>query len=233
MRSFDDAWSALASGVRLGRGSFVRRGGARRVPERLLELWEFEACPFCRKVREGLSELDLEYVSHPCARGSNNRERTPPSGDGKRSYPHLFDPNTGASMRESEDILDYLHATYGAGRPAIRRRIAPLDTAGSTLASVIRPLGGVARPGARDRVQPAELLVLYQFEGCPYCRKVRERLASLNLDAWIKNVAKGSPRRAEVVRHGRMKVPFLIDPNTGAALYESDAICAYLEAQYG
>ncbi len=29
-----------------------------------------------------------------------------------------------------------------------------------------------------------------------------------------------------------MQVPYLIDPNTDRALYESDDIVAYLEAQY-
>ena len=29
-----------------------------------------------------------------------------------------------------------------------------------------------------------------------------------------------------------MQVPYLVDPNTGQALYESDAIVAYLEAEY-
>lgn len=49
MSLLDDTWSRLASVVRLGRGTHVLRGGARRQPEKLLELWEFEACPYCRK----------------------------------------------------------------------------------------------------------------------------------------------------------------------------------------
>jgi glutathione S-transferase len=35
-----------------------------------------------------------------------------------------------------------------------------------------------------------------------------------------------------VERGGKMQVPFLVDPNTDSAMYESDDIVAYLEAQY-
>jgi glutathione S-transferase len=45
---------------------------------------------------------------------------------------------------------------------------------------------------------------------------------------------KGSPRRAELrERGGKVQVPFLVDPNTGRELYESDDIVAYLEKEYG
>ncbi len=48
------------------------------------------------------------------------------------------------------------------------------------------------------------------------------------------NVGKKSGRRAELVaRGGKMMVPYLIDPNTGTEMYESDDIVAYLESTYG
>ncbi len=56
----------------------------------------------------------------------------------------------------------------------------------------------------------------------------------LNLDYLVKNVAKGSARRAELRSEGgRMMVPFLNDPNTSTRMYESDDICAYLIREYG
>lgn len=231
MYSIDDAWSGAVSVLRLGRGRRVRQSA--KAPAQLLELYEFEACPFCRKVREALSELDLEYVCRPVARGSNNRDRTP-SYRGRKSYPHLVDPNTGVSMKESEDIVDYLYATYGSRpRPRHQRPLAGLDTLGSLVASAVRPRGRVARASVRRREQPPELLVLYQFEGCPFCRRVREKLQELNLDHHVKNAAKGSPRRTELRDIGKVQVPYLIDPNTGRAMYESEAIRDYLEERYG
>ncbi|MDP3212559.1 MAG: glutathione S-transferase N-terminal domain-containing protein, partial [Deltaproteobacteria bacterium] len=52
--------------------------------------------------------------------------------------------------------------------------------------------------------------------------------------AVLHNVAKGSPKRAAFeAMSGRMMVPYLIDPNTGASMFESAAIVAYLRETYG
>jgi glutathione S-transferase len=46
-------------------------------------------------------------------------------------------------------------------------------------------------------------------------------------------VARNSPGRAAFVeRSGRMQVPWLADPNTGAQLFESADIADYLERTY-
>ena len=37
-------------------------------PAKPLELYEYEACPFCRKVREALSMLDIDVIVYPCPR---------------------------------------------------------------------------------------------------------------------------------------------------------------------
>ncbi|WP_417500993.1 glutathione S-transferase N-terminal domain-containing protein [Marinobacter sp.] len=39
--------------------------------------------------------------------------------------------------------------------------------------------------------QPEQPLVLYDMEGCPYCRRVREALTALNLDVQIRPCPKG------------------------------------------
>ncbi|MHC5059284.1 MAG: glutathione S-transferase N-terminal domain-containing protein, partial [Planctomycetota bacterium] len=67
-------------------------------PERPLELYEFEACPFCRKVREALSILDLNAMIYPCPKkGPRFREEVKRRG-GKYLFPYLVDPNTGEAM---------------------------------------------------------------------------------------------------------------------------------------
>ena len=35
---------------------------------KLLALYEYEACPFCAKVREALTVLDLDYLAYPTPR---------------------------------------------------------------------------------------------------------------------------------------------------------------------
>src|SRR5947209_18791794 len=110
----NDVGSFAATIVRLGRGLGSVVAAERRAPGRLLELWDFEACPYCRKVREVLSELDLDYVAHPVPRGGARRAALVARG-GKMQAPYLADPNTGAAMYESDDIVAYLHSRYGGG----------------------------------------------------------------------------------------------------------------------
>jgi len=109
----------------------------------------------------------------------------------------------------------------------------PLDVATSLAATLLRVGAGLNVDGARR--QPARLLELYEFEGCPYCRKVREALSILDLDALVYPCPKGGPRHRERVRArgGRLQFPWLVDPNTGTALYESDDIVRYLFTTYG
>lgn len=228
----NDLHSLSVSVARLGRG--VVALSPAREPALPLELFQFEICPYCRKVREALSELDLDYVSRSAARGTSAREEVVARG-GKARFPYLFDPNTGVEMYESEDIVDYLHATYGAGpRARWRRLLSPLDNANSAFASGLRLRSRKVRPGLAGRPQPGRRLELWNFEGSPYCRKVREALDELGLDVLVHNVAKRGRRRSQLVAlGGKMQVPYLVDPNTGVSLYESDDIVAYLHRIYG
>ena len=66
-RALDLATSFAATLARCAAGLRIGALGSR--PERLLELYEFEACPYCRKVREALSVLDLGALIHPCPKG--------------------------------------------------------------------------------------------------------------------------------------------------------------------
>ena len=67
----------------------------------------------------------------------------------------------------------------------------------------------------------------------PFCRIVRERLSTLELPYRLYNVAAGSERRGPLrERSGRVQVPYLVDPNTGAELFESAEIVAYLTRTY-
>lgn len=223
IRAVDTASSLAVSVIRGGRGMYASAVAPAAQP---LELYEYEACPYCRKVREVLSELDLEYVSRASAKGSAKRADLE-----KAQFPYLVDPNTGTRLYESERIIDYLMQTYGSGRSDVSRWLSPLNTAGAAVASATRLRGRrVKRPRV---VQPTKMLVLYNYEASPYCRKVREVLCELDLDAHIKNVARKSERRPELIEQGgKMQVPYLIDPNTGVAMYESAEIIEYLRSTY-
>jgi glutathione S-transferase len=225
-RALDVATSYLASGFRLGLGLFAV--GSRARPDKPLELYEFEACPFCRKVREGLTALDIDATIYPCPRGSRFRDVVIERG-GKAMFPFLVDPNTGRTMYESDGILRYLAETYGGSVP-LALSLGPFTTLTSSLASAARPARGRR---ARPAKAPAELLELWSFESSPYCRIAREALCELTLPYRLHNVGKGSTARPEfTAMSGRMMVPYLSDPNTGAAMFESAEIVAYLEKTY-
>jgi len=108
-----------------------------------------------------------------------------------------------------------------------------VDFASSTAATLAR-LGSGAFVGHLGK-RPPKVLELYEREGCPFSRKVREALSILDLDAVIHPCPEGGTRfRASVEeRLGRFAIPLLIDPNAGVELTESDAIVRHLFASYG
>ena len=227
-RTLDVVTSTLVSGLTAAQGYYVFHHA--RQPEQMLELYEFEACPFCRKVREGLSALDLDAKIYPCPpNGTRYRPEAIALG-GQKQFPLLVDPNTNRRLYESEQILRYLATTYGDGRLPLALRLGPLSTLRSAA-------GGIARP-SRFRATPSKApkaaLELWSFEASPFCRIVRESLSRLELPYVLHNVAKKSQKRdAFVAKSGKMMVPFLVDPNTDTAMFESADIVRYLERTYG
>jgi glutathione S-transferase len=225
---WDVATSLFATLTRAASGAWVGELGDR--PERPLELYEFEACPYCRKVREALSILDLETTVYPCPRGGPRFRIYAIERGGKSQFPYLVDPNTGAALYESDDIVHYLFTRYGNGRVPLLFGAGFLTDANLAAAGIWRGLRGISYWPAR---QPEQLLELWGYEASPYTRIVREVLCSLELAYRLHSVARGSPRRPGFVeRSGRMQVPYLIDPNTGKEMFESGDIVEYLEAEY-
>jgi len=91
-------------------GAFYSRPS--RAPKKPLQLWAYEASPFCAPVRETLSELELSYVLQPCARGSPRRTQLMHRTGGTFQVPYLEDPNTGIALFESAAIIKYLRYRY-------------------------------------------------------------------------------------------------------------------------
>lgn len=78
-------------------------------------------------------------------------------------------------------------------------------------------------------------LLLYELPGCPYCRRVKETLAELDLEYESKTVPSEHSKRTEVEAvSGQTAVPVLVDhSNDVEGMPESDEIIAYLEDTYG
>ena len=174
--------------------------------------------------------MDLDVKIYPCPKsGPRYREAIKQRG-GKYQFPYFIDPNTGAEMYESDAINDYLFEHYGSGA-------VPFMLSSGLLTTLTVSLASLTRPGCGSFYQrstpPQESLELYSYEGSPFCRLVRETLSELEIPYLLHNVAQGSPRRAAFVAlSGKMQVPYLIDPNTHTAMFESADIVAYLKRTY-
>ncbi|KZX62173.1 glutathione S-transferase [Alcanivorax sp. HI0033] len=242
--------SLAASALQQGRG--IASKGHRKNPQEPLELYDMEGCPFCRLVREALTDLDLDVLIFPCPKGGERYRPLVERLGGRQQFPYLMDPNTGAALYESADIIDYLYREYG-GRPAPRRwLVRSLRTAAAVSASLPRASRGLH---ALDSKTPEQALELYSFEASPFARLVRERLTELQLPYLLRQCGRDqwqdwvlppmrrrllsdySPRQrnriALMERAGRIAVPYLVDPNTGTELFESADILDYLDQTYG
>jgi glutathione S-transferase len=78
-------------------------------------------------------------------------------------------------------------------------------------------------------------LTLYELPGCPYCAKVKTKLADLGLEYESIEVPRSHDQRTEVEEvSGQTGVPVLVDPDHGVeGMPESDDIVAYLDRTYG
>lgn len=249
--AFEVANSLAATLAEVGHGVKIR--GKSRQPEEMLELYDMENCPYCRVVRQTLTELDLDVMIYPCPKGGVRYRPLVERLAGKQQFPYLYDPNTDASLYESADIIAYLYETYSRDDAPSYLSIKALMTAPSFAASALRRTQGLR---ARHSEPPSKPLELYSFETSPYSRLVRERLCELEIPYVVRNCGRNLPvewlvlpalrerfapdykpvqrnRKALMKRTGRVQVPYLVDPNSGAEMYESAKILSYLERTYG
>ncbi|KDP45650.1 hypothetical protein JCGZ_17257 [Jatropha curcas] len=197
-----------------------------------LQLYEFEACPFCRRVREAMTELDLSAEVYPCPKGSARHREMVRKIGGKEQFPFLIDPNTGISMYESGDIVKYLFQQYGKGRnPSVGLLESTLFT--GWMPTILRAGRGMTKWERVKLDPPPKKLELFSYENNPYARIIREALCELELPYILQNVGAGS-KRAKLLLDvsGSQEVPFLVDPNTGTRIGDYKKILAYIFEAY-
>ncbi|WP_066380157.1 glutaredoxin family protein [Halalkalicoccus paucihalophilus] len=77
-----------------------------------ITFYRLQACPYCERVTRKLEEYGLEYRSRfiePLHSKRNVVKRI----SGKRTVPAIVDHETGVTMSESANIVEYLESTYG------------------------------------------------------------------------------------------------------------------------
>lgn len=184
-------------GMLLSEGKGVSGTAFPKQPEKMLQLYEFEACPYCRRVRQVLTMLNLDYEVYPCPKQGTLFRPKVKELTGKAQFPFLVDPNTDTKLLESDAIIDYLFRTYGKkgkGTPRKWQNLPQRDVKGS-LISVLNLLRGMHADNVNSiRVNagrhPEKLLELYSFDMSPFSRVVRERLTELEIPYITRNVAK-------------------------------------------
>ena len=102
-------------------------------------------------------------------------------------------------------VLHYCSRAFEAVKKVpVLGRVADLAT--SSLASCFRGLSGSFAAGGLEKCQrPAKLLKLYEFEGCPFCRNVRETLSVLALDVEIYPCPRSTLKAYGAVENSRFR----------------------------
>jgi len=213
-------------------GSSVLDDAAR--PSKPIVIYEYEASPFCRKVREACSMLDLEVEYRPCPGARSGWSDTMASAQQqRRTVPYMEDGKV--KMFESDDIIEYLFDTYGPGKEAIPWVLkGDFARITATYAAAARDFAGSRlQSNARADATSFKPITLYGYEGSPFVRPVREALSSLGLAHVMINCPRGSRNRDMLYQKtGRFQVPYIEDPNTGINMFESGEIVKYLQAVY-
>jgi len=98
---------------------------------------------------------------------------------------------------------------------------------------------GIVRPPAEQQAVDARTrsLALYHFPTCPFCLKTRRVIRRLSLDIELRNARSDEAHRAALIAGGgKPQVPCLLitaDDGQHTWLYESDAINAWLNREFG
>ncbi|KAG9456945.1 hypothetical protein H6P81_001453 [Aristolochia fimbriata] len=229
--------SSLSSLARLpwGSKSLVERPRTQFAEENYttyLQLYEFEACPFCRRVREAMTELDLSVEVYPCPKGSLRHREIVRDIGGKEQFPFLVDPKTGRSLYESGDIVKYLFNQYGQGKqPSIGLLESTIFT--GWVPTILRAGRGMSLWPRAKLEPPMQKLELFSYENNMYARIVREALCELEIPYILRNVGEGSTNSELLLRtSGSNEVPYLVDPNTSTKLGKHKNILSYLFQTY-
>ncbi len=77
------------------------------------------------------------------------------------------------------------------------------------------------------------MLKLYHLEWCPYCARVRAKIAELGIECEKIDVPPDKSSRAELIEiSGQAGVPTLVTEDGRVIADDDDAIIAYLEERY-
>ena len=77
-----------------------------------ITLYRLQGCPFCERVVRVLEDEGIEYNSRFVEARHSERDAVQ-RVSGSRTVPAIVDENTGVTMSESANIVEYVEETYG------------------------------------------------------------------------------------------------------------------------
>jgi len=209
-------------------------------PSKPIIIYESEASVDCRKVREACTMLDLVVEYRPCPGGiAGHSDQQAILTQGRREIPFMIDNNPNIyrpQLYGNTEIVDYLFETYGPGSKNVPKSLKEKSSGGGSNGignffknSKVEKL----RANARSDNSKMKAITLYGFEGVSYVKIVQQTLCELGLAHLFINVAQGSLNRVKLEKKTNIfQVPFIVDPNTGVEMFESNEIVKYLESTY-
>ena len=128
-------------------------------------------------------------------------------------------------LRDPKLIVEHLFSTYGPGAD-IPKAFQGFSTSASNKGGLLK--------NVRPDYLKLKSIELWGIEGAPFVTPVRQCLESLGLAHVFIPCAEGSKNRAFLERKTNkpFQVPYISDPNTGVAMFESAEIIKYLKATY-
>ena len=225
--------------------------GYANVPPLPLVLYENESDADSKLVREACSMLSLIVTVYPMPINGPRYRNTinpndfinpkiTPTVPNDSKFPYLYDPNTSVKLAGSRRIIDFLFTKYGPpGQPIPDTLQQPMNgvnfprlAASLGVSVLVNNAGGTYKDSKiPNNIQP---IVLYAYEGSPFCKVVRETLCSYEIPHTIYYTPRGGVNRQRLYDlTQRFQVPYIQDPNTGIELFESEAIVEYFRKQYG
>ena len=206
--------------------------GFSNIPELPLILYDDEQSASCRVVREACSMLSLPVTFRPTCGTIFRAEMK--NKYGVKQAPYLIDSNTGKEISGGwQEILDYLFLKYGGG--PIPRNLQPRQFGLLASAWIGLNIAKLSRWSRQPRLSNSveKPLMLWMYEGSPFCKQVRDVLNALGVEHTVVYTPRGSPNRQKLYsKTRRVQFPYLEDPNTGVSIFESDAITEYIERVY-
>ncbi len=78
----------------------------------MLELYQYEECPYCQIVRSKLTELGLDYICRNAPPGRPDKDKVLIAISGDTKVPFLVDPDAGVYLADTRQIMEYLEQKY-------------------------------------------------------------------------------------------------------------------------